>query len=59
MKSYAVKFNICLSKNNAVLIEETVKSDSPEDAMRLVYGKVMQLRPREAKIKFLQVRSLA
>lgn len=58
MKTYEVKYGICLTAGKTVLMVSTVEANSPEFAKKMVFTMVLRARPSKEKTKFMHVREI-
>ncbi|TWH45632.1 hypothetical protein [Sporomusa sp. KB1] len=59
MNTYEVKYHLCPTAGDAILMMNTVKTSSPEDAKKMVYSMLYKNKPSNAKVKFMYVRKVA
>ncbi|WP_021169595.1 hypothetical protein SOV_43940 [Sporomusa ovata DSM 2662] len=59
MKTYEVKYHLCLTAGEDILMMNTVETNSPEDAKKMVYRMLYKNKPSNAKVKFMYVRKVA
>lgn len=59
MKTYEVKYHLCPTAGEVILMMKTVKTSSPEDAKKMVYSMLYKNKPSNAKFKFMYVRQVA
>ncbi|MBP2664107.1 MAG: hypothetical protein H6Q71_2055 [Firmicutes bacterium] len=58
METYEVKYRVFPTAGEVFLMMNTVETNSPENAKKMVYSMLFRNKPKKAKVKFMYVRKV-